>query len=268
MSEIIFLGTAGGRMVVATQLRKSGGMWLELDGKNVLLDPGPGCLVRCAELGLRPSRLDCIVLSHRHIDHSNDVNIMAEAMSGGGFRPKGTLIAPWDCLYGDDPIVLKYVRKYIQNNIIMLKEGLKHRLDGVAVEGALRLRHSDVESYAIKFRFNDKTLGYIADTKYFDSIGEAMKGCDFLIVNMVRITYDDRFQHLIPGDVEKILKVAKPGLAILNHFGMQVVKAHPRDVAFQLEKATGVRIVAAEDGMRLRLDQHEEKATTLSEYIK
>jgi ribonuclease BN (tRNA processing enzyme) len=268
MSEIVFLGTAGGRMVVATQLRKSGGMWLELDGKNVLLDPGPGCLVRCAELGLRPSRLDCIVLSHRHIDHSNDVNIMAEAMSGGGFKPKGTLIAPWDCLYGEDPVVLKYVRKYIQNNIIVLREGLRHSLDGATVEGALRLRHSDVESYAIKFHFNGRTLGYIADTKYFDGIGEAMKGCDYLIVNMVRITYDDRFQHLIPGDVEKILKVAKPGLAILNHFGMQVVKAHPREVAFRIEKATGLRTIAAEDGMRLKLDRHEEKTTTLSEYIK
>ena len=268
MSEIIFLGTAGGRMVVATQLRKSGGMWLELGGRNVLLDPGPGCLVRCAELGLRPARLDCIVLSHRHIDHSNDVNIMVEAMSGGGFRPKGTLIVPRDCLYGDDPVVLKYVRKYIQDNIIMLKEGLSHGLDGVAIEGALKLKHSDVESYAIKFKFENKTLGYIADTKYFDRIGEAMKGCDFLIVNMVRITYDDRFQHLIPGDVERILKVAKPGLAILNHFGMQVVKAHPRDVAFRIEKETGVKTIAAEDGLRLKLDRHEEKTTTLSEYIK
>jgi len=262
------LGTAGGRMVVATQLRKSGGMWLELDGKNIVLDPGPGCLVRCVELGLKPSRLDCIVLSHRHIDHSNDVNIMVEAMSGGGFRPKGTLIAPRDCLYGDDPVVLKYVRKYIRDSILILNEGFKHRLDGVTVEGALRLKHSDVESYTIKFRFNDKILGYIADTLYFDGIGEAMKGCDFLIVNMVRITHDDRFQHLIPGDVEKVLKVARPGQAILNHFGMQVVKARPRDIAGRIEKATGVRTIAAEDGMRLKLDRRDEKTATLSEYIK
>ncbi len=269
MSEIIFLGTAGGRMVVANQIRKSGGMWLDLEGNAILLDPGPGCLVRCVEMGLKPSRLDCIVLSHRHIDHSNDVNIMAEAMSGGGFKPKGMLIAPWDCLEGSDPVVLKYVRKYIRNNVFALKEGAKYRLNGVSIEGALRLKHSDVESYGIKFRFENKTLGYIADTKYFDGIGEAMKGCDHLIINMVRITYDDRFQHLIPGDVEKILKVAKPGMAILNHFGMQVVKANPRDIAFRIEKTTGVKTIAAEDGMRLKLDRPKaEEDATLERFIK
>lgn len=267
MSEIIFLGTAGGRMVVASQLRKSGGMWLALGDKNVLFDPGPGCLVRSVELGLRPSRLDCIVLSHRHIDHTNDVNIMIEAMSGGGFKPKGSLIAPRDCLEGDDPVVLKYVRNYIKNDIFILKDGFRHSLDGVTVEGAIRLKHSDVESYGIKFLFEGKTLGYIADTRYFEGIGEAMKGCDYLIVNMVRMTYDDRFQHLIPGDVVNILKVAKPGMAILNHFGMQIVKAHPRSVAARIEKEAGVHTIAAEDGMRLRLDKAEEKKTTLSEFV-
>jgi ribonuclease BN (tRNA processing enzyme) len=160
------------------------------------------------------------------------------------------------------------VRKYIKNNVFVLKEGFKHSLNGVSIEGVIRLKHSDVESYGIKFLFNGKTLGYIADTKYFDGIGEAMQGCDFLIINMVRITYDDRFQHLIPGDVEKILKVAKPHMAILNHFGMQVVKAHPRDIAFRIEKTTGVHTIAAEDGMRLKLDRHEEKSTTLNEFIK
>ncbi len=225
--------------------------------------------MRCIDLGFKPSRLDCIVLSHRHIDHSNDVNIMTEAMSGGGFKPRGILIAPWDCLEGSDPVVLKYVRKYIKDNISVLKEGSRCNLNGVEIDGTLRLKHSDVESYAIKFRFGGRTLGYIADTKYFDGIGEAMKGCDFLIINMVRITYDDRFQHLIPGDVEKVLKVAKPGLAILNHFGMQVVKAHPRDIAFRLEKATGVKTIAAEDGMRLSLDkQRAEDETTLERFIK
>ena len=268
MSEITFLGTAGGRMVVANQIRKSGGMWLDLDGKAILLDPGPGCLVRCIELGFKPSRLDCIVLSHRHIDHSNDVNIMAEAMSGGGFKPKGVLIAPWDCLEGNDPVVLKYVRAYIKNNVFVLKEGSRQKLDGVAVEGVLRLKHSDVESYAIKFLFGGKTLGYIADTKYFDGIGEAMKGCDYLIINMVRITYDDRFQHLIPGDVEKILSVAKPGMAILNHFGMQVVKAYPGAVAQRIQRESGIPTIAAEDGMRLGLDgPHTGEETTLEKYI-
>ncbi len=267
MSDITFLGTAGGRMVVASQLRKSGGMWLELDKKNILLDPGPGCLVRCIELGLKPARLDCIVLSHRHIDHSNDVNIMTEAMSGGGFKPKGILVAPWDCLEGEDPVVLKYVRNYIKNNIYFLNEGFEHRLDGVTIEGAIKLKHSNVESYGIKFLFSGKTLGYIADTKYFENIAPAMKGCDYLIVNMVRMTYDDRFQHLIPGDVVNVLKVANPGTAILNHFGMQVVKAHPRSVAAYIEKETGVHTIAAEDGLRFKFDKSEEKATTLNEFV-
>jgi|SRR5271157_311546 len=268
MSEIIFLGTAGGRMVVATQLRKSGGMWLTLNNKSIVLDPGPGCLVRCVELGLKPSRLDCVVLSHRHIDHSNDVNIMIEAMSGGGFKPKGILIAPWDCLEGSDPVVLKYVRNYIKNSIFILNEGFTHSLDGVTIEGAIKQKHSDVESYGIKFRFENKTLGYIADTKYFEGIAEVMKGCDYLIVNMVRMTHDNRFQHLIPADVVSILKVARPGIAILNHFGMQVVKSYPRAVAANIEKETGVHTIAAEDGMRLRLDKNEDKTTTLNEFVK
>lgn len=269
MSEIVFLGTAGGRMVVASQIRKSGGMWLDLDGNAIALDPGPGCLVRCVELGLRPSRLDCIVLSHRHIDHSNDVNIMAEAMSGGGFKPKGMLVAPRDCLEGDDPVVLKYVRTYIRNRIFELRDGgAGIPLNGVRIEAALRLMHAGVESYAIKFHVGGRCLGYIADTKYFDGIGEAMRGCDFLIVNMVRITYDDRFQHLVPGDVERILAVARPGTAILNHFGMQVVRAHPGEIAARIAKATGVRTIAAEDGMRLRLDRPSEADATLERFMK
>ncbi|HTX43616.1 MAG TPA: MBL fold metallo-hydrolase, partial [Methanocella sp.] len=149
MSEITFLGTAGGRMVVTSQLRKSGGMWLQMGGKNILLDPGPGCLMRCVELGFQPGKLDCIVLSHRHIDHSNDINIMIEAMSGGSFRPRGVLIVPKDALEGSDPVVLKYVRSYIRNNIKILEKGFKWSLDGVTIEVATPMSHADVESYGL-----------------------------------------------------------------------------------------------------------------------
>jgi len=241
-------------MVVTSQLRKSGGFWLTLAGRNLLVDPGPGCLMRCVELGLRPSKLDCIVVSHKHIDHSNDVNIMIEAMSGGSFKPRGTLLAPLDALAGKDPVVLKYVRSYIRNSIKVLKPAFKCSLDHVAVEVAIRMTHADVESYGLKFEFESRTLGYITDTKFFPALPDAFKGCDYLIVNMVRMTHDPRFEHLIPDDVIEVLKVARPRTAILNHFGMQVVKAKPDSVAERISREAGVHTIAAADGMRFDLD--------------
>ena len=53
-----------------------------------------------------------------------------------------------------------------------------------------------------------------------------------------------------PKDVIKVLRVAKPKVALLNHFGMQVVKAGPDVIAQRIEAATGVRTIAAADGMQ------------------
>lgn len=242
-------------MVVTSQLRKSGGFWLSLNGKNILVDPGPGSLMRSVELGLKPAHLDCIVLSHKHIDHSNDVNIMIEAMSGGSFKPKGALLAPADALEGNDPVVLRYVRTYIRNNIKVLEPGFKCTLDSaVGIEVVTRMTHADVETYGLKFSFDGKTLGYVPDTKYFNGLPEAFKGCDFLIVNMVRMTHDARFEHLLPEDVIRILKTARPGVAILTHFGMQVVKARPVAVAERISSESRVRTIAAADGMQFSFD--------------
>ena len=52
-SFIKFLGTAGARFVVARQLRSSAGIFLKFQSKNIILDPGPGTLARCASS--RPS---------------------------------------------------------------------------------------------------------------------------------------------------------------------------------------------------------------------
>ena len=115
MDTLKFLGTAGARFVVSKQLRKSGGLWLSIDNTNVLIDPGPGSLIRClsSKPKLNPMDLDGIILTHRHIDHSNDINILIEAMTNGGFKKKGVVFAPSDAL-DDDPVILKYVRDYVE----------------------------------------------------------------------------------------------------------------------------------------------------------
>ena len=79
------MGTAGARFVVSKQLRSSAGTWCFLQGKNILIDPGPGTLSRCftSRPGLDPEKLDAIILTHRHLDHSTDVNVLIEAMTRG-----------------------------------------------------------------------------------------------------------------------------------------------------------------------------------------
>ncbi|MCX7911999.1 MAG: MBL fold metallo-hydrolase, partial [Dehalococcoidales bacterium] len=95
---LVFLGTAGARFMVSKQLAASGGIWLNLAGTQILLDPGPGSLVQATRRRLNPEKLDAIILSHRHLDHSSDANVMIEAMTNGGFRRRGWLFAPQDAL--------------------------------------------------------------------------------------------------------------------------------------------------------------------------
>jgi len=193
---------------------------------------------------------------------------MIEAMSGGSFRPRGVLLVPRDALDGSDPVVLKYVRSYIRNNIKVLAPGFKWSLDGVHLAVVASMVHAGVEAYGLKFFFGDKTLGYITDTKYFSGLAGPFTGCDYLIINMVRITHDARFEHLTPEDVIKVLKAARPKVALLNHFGMQVVKAGPDAIAQRITAETGVHTLAAADGMRFDLDSGKAAVeTTIGSFV-
>ncbi|HQP91879.1 MAG TPA: MBL fold metallo-hydrolase, partial [Candidatus Omnitrophota bacterium] len=110
---IKFLGTAGARFVMIKQLRASGGLWLRSKDVNVLVDPGPGCIVRCAASRpkLDPTKLNAIILTHRHLDHVSDVNVMIEAMTEGGFKKRGVVFLPHDAI-DEDPVILKHARGY------------------------------------------------------------------------------------------------------------------------------------------------------------
>ncbi len=245
MSNVTFLGTGGGRMVVLNQLRRSGGFWLRLDGINILQDPGPGCLVMVHRQRLRPDSLDAIILSHRHIDHSNDVNVMTEAMTKGGFAPRGRLVVPGDCI-NDDPVVLQYVRPFTE--ITEIKEGLKIALGSIKIEFPIRNMHP-VETYGAIYEFGGRRLGYIPDTEYFPELANAYHGVDFLIINVVRMISDIKIRHLNMNEAAEVIRSIRPKKAILSHFGLQVLKASPEFQAKIISEKTGVEVIAAYDGM-------------------
>src|SRR5258708_12477515 len=105
------MGTGGGRFMVARRLAVSGGLYVEDGLGRIALDPGPGAIVQYAKRKVDLTRLDAIAISHRHLDHCGDVNVMVEAMTEGGFRHRGRLFCPSDAL-DDDPVVLKYLRQF------------------------------------------------------------------------------------------------------------------------------------------------------------
>lgn len=244
---IKFLGTAGARFVMIRQLRASAGLWLRSGKVNVLIDPGPGSLVRCASSKpkLDPTTLDAVILTHRHLDHSNDINVIMEAMTEGGFKKRGAVFVPQDAL-GHDPIILKHAQGFIER-LELLQENQTYEVGDFSFQTTMRLRHP-CETYGLKFNMKGKSVALLTDTEYFDALAEHFKA-DVLILNVVFLDPHPGVQHLNFSDAKKIISNLRPHKAILTHFGMSMLKAKPHLLAQTLSWETGIDVVAAADGM-------------------
>jgi phosphoribosyl 1,2-cyclic phosphodiesterase len=247
---IKFLGTAGARFVMIKQLRASGGIWISYRGTNILIDPGPGSIVRCSSgrPKLDPSKLDAIILTHRHLDHAGDVNVMIEAMTEGGFKKRGVVFCPPDAVQ-QDPVILKYVRDFPQR-LEFLEAEKKYSLGEFEFTTSMRHIHP-AETYGLKFRFGKTKIALLTDTKYFPELTDFYKRTDILIISVVFLEPRPGIDHLCLDDVRQIIRLARPNKVILTHFGMTMLKAKPHILAEALTKEMGQEVLAAYDGMRL-----------------
>jgi ribonuclease BN (tRNA processing enzyme) len=243
---ITFLGTAGARFMVIRQLASSGGIWLDMGGTRLLLDPGPGTIVQVARRKLDPAGLSGIILSHRHLDHSADVNVMVEAMTNGGHSRRGQFFAPADAL-GDEPVMYSYLKKAIEG-ITLLEAGQTYQVDGVTFSTSARHIHP-VDTYGMVFRAAGHSFAYIADTRYFPDLHRSYAGAELLIINVVLTEPRPPIDHLSVPDAGRIIGEIRPRLAILTHFGMHVWQAGPQRIARELSASTKVKVIAARDGM-------------------
>ncbi len=248
---IKFLGTGGARFVVARQIRATGGIWLNYKKTNLYIDPGPGAIVRvrASKDNLDPGNLDGIILTHKHIDHANDVNVMIEAMTDGGFKKKGTVYCPGDAI-GDDPVIFRYVHRYMER-MEVLQELKTYTIKDITFTTSMRHIHP-VETYGLLFHLNKK-IGILTDTKYFEGLKDFYRA-DYLIVNVLRskpIETNHVIDHLSTHDLKEIAKALKPEMVVMTHFGMNIIMEKPHLIAERLKQDTGVNIIAAHDGMKL-----------------
>lgn len=250
--EIIFLGTGGARFVIAKQLRATGGIFFRIGGKNIIVDPGPESYYRFLTFvpKFNPEKIDALILTHKHIDHSADINVYLDVITEGGFKKNGLLIAPGDA-FGDGGVVYKYLLEFL-NEVKIIKPNLELDFNCVKISFPVKHQHR-VETYGFKLSYNNYTISYITDTKFFPELIPVYKA-DIIIMNLLKLEPSE-IDHLSVTDCVEIITGIKPKVAIITHFGMTIIKTGPWNIARQLKEKTGITVLAAEDGKHYEIEK-------------
>jgi len=259
MIELIFVGTGGGRFAMITQKRRTGGIRIFSERSNIHLDPGPGALTHSIEMGLDPQKIDAILVSHSHPDHSNDAEVLIEAMGHGGKEKRGLLAAAHSVLFGNDACE-QSISKYHQGlpeKVVDARAGTRFEIGDLEVE-ATRAQHSDPDTIGFRFRTgNYGDFAYTSDSGYFEGIERFYEGVRLLLLCVLRPSARPWKGHMTTDDALRILEVARPEVSVLTHFGMEMIFKSKMEAEL-LEKRVGMPVKAAVDGMRIAMGEEIE----------
>lgn len=185
-------------------------------------------------------------MTHQHIDHSNDVAAMIEAMAHLGTKKRGILIS-------NENIWSSYHRGLVEEEYIM-KAGDTRKMGEIEVTATKAMHNGN--PIGLIFRIDDVSIGYTSNTEYFDELSAIYDGINILIMDVLRPSGEGWEGHLSTDSAIKILQNMKnkPKLCIIQHFGLKMIKSNPVIEARKIATAAGVEVLAAKDGLKIRVN--------------
>ncbi len=255
-----FLGTGGGRFTTIYQARSTGGCLLDA-GVRIHIDPGPGALLRSRQEGEDPTSTRAVFVTHAHPDHYTDAEVAVEAMTKGGTVKRGIVAGSVSAIEGSgthDAVFSRY-HKDRPEEMFAVRPGLNFKVGPVSVR-ATPSKHSDDTTVGFRFVTESGIIGYLADTALTDEVVAAHRGSRLLVLPATRPRRSRIDWHLCAEDIVTLLKLVRPEVALLNHLGLKMIRAGPEREAQWIEEQSGVRTVAAFDGMRVAVGDTIESA--------
>lgn len=256
---LLFLGTAGDHHVL-THNPASHGILFCLDGKLFIADPGPGCFLKAIQYTINPAEVYGILLTHNHLLHVNDANVFITAMTKGCTDKKGHLFGA-KSFFAKGGRKHNYLPPFHRNHIRYahsMKAGDKSRMGKVEVK-ATPVQHPD-GGIGFKITTPWQVISYVGDTSYAERVVKAHAGCTILILNCKNPLNIEEKGQLNTTDAHKFIAKVKPQIAFLSHIGHKLLDLMtPIDLARELQKKTGVHVVAAKEGVRTNLFQYMTK---------
>lgn len=255
LTLITFLGTGGGRFATIYQIRSTGGIYVQ-DGSNIHIDPGPGALGSLRELSLDPAKTDAIMISHCHPDHYVDAEVLIEGMVLGGFKKKGTLVGSRTVLEGYQnlgPCISTY-HQTMPERMLVVESGDRFCIGKMEILATPTV-HNDPVGVGFRMHTTGGTVSYVSDTEIDEEVLKAHKEARVLILNLTRPLESKVPKHLTTEEAAEMVQIIKPELAVLTHFGMKIVHEGVETQSKYIQRATGVRTIAAEDHMKLSVNR-------------
>ncbi|PIZ51295.1 hypothetical protein COY27_04180 [Candidatus Woesearchaeota archaeon CG_4_10_14_0_2_um_filter_33_13] len=267
VASILFLGTAGSSAVVSKQLRSSGGIILQVEDLQFHLDPGPGALVKAKEYGVNLNHTTAILVTHNHLNHCNDLNMIIEAMTHSGIEHRGIVLGSKSIFQPTEdshPVITKFHQNLVEKAIPMEKN---HKVGIELTEiNALSADHTDKTAIGFKFFCPRFTLSYTGDTALTPQLLEELTGSDIIIMNVPYPGNKAQGKNLDTEAAIKIITHVRPKLAIMTHFGLDMLRTDPLVEAREIQRVTGVQTIAAKDGLLVSPQNYSEYRSPVRGY--
>lgn len=266
--RLTFLGSGGGRWVVLRQLRSSGGFVLELAGQKMHVDPGPGALLKAKEYKVDLCSLTAVLVSHRHMDHHNDAIPAIESMTRGATKKKGAFLSTRRVIEGESgyPSILDQFHRKVIRKIGIMDPGKSVKLGRVRITSTPTV-HRDDDGVGFLFEGEGMRIGYTGDSDYFKGMESHFRNCDLLVMNVLRPRTDSWPGHMNTNGARKLMTLANPRKAVIQHFGMKMLKGVAHKEARWLRKETRTEIVVARDGLVMKEGPAGKNPKTLEPFL-
>ena len=218
---------------------------VEAGDQKLLIDAGRGAAIRLFQLDIPIGRLDALLLTHYHSDHTSgipDIWLTGWLESFFGTRKKPlqvigptgakVLMAKLAEAYADDVRIRLADEKLPPDGVATSveefnRDGVIYEKDGVRVI-AFEVDHGDLikPCYGYRIEYGGRSAVISSDTRYNENVIKHAKGADLLIhevaavrPELLREVYIQRIvgHHILPLDAGRVFTQAKPKLAAYTH---------------------------------------------------
>jgi len=254
--KITILGTG----TFYVDLKKSGPAYLiEADNKKILVDCGPGTLMRLSEIGVKPEDLDYIFLSHLHADHSSDLfalqmNLRLKEFEGKEYKTP--------IIYGPKGIEeftkkLSYVYElpaFDNYSKIEYKEYEEIMKLGEITVKAFKVDHTafgfKTNAYALRFELDDAIFAFSGDSIKCEGLINACKKANLFICDASCSKDNGSVAHLDTTDIGEVAEISQVDNVVLTHF---YPKTKNIDLVSEVKEKYSGEVIMGEDLMELEI---------------